>query len=50
MVAPPGPTPTLFKSATAAAIVGYVPGIVRHHYHGTKANRKYQQSNLAQQQ
>jgi hypothetical protein len=21
--------------------LGYVPGVIRHHYHGTKANRKY---------
>ena len=21
--------------------IGYVPGVIRHHYHGTKENRKY---------
>jgi hypothetical protein len=23
--------------------LGYVPGIIRHHYHGSKKNRKYQE-------
>ena len=30
-----------FQEKTKKLRLGYVPGVIRHHYHGTKENRKY---------
>jgi hypothetical protein len=30
-----------FQTRVAGFRLGYVPGVLRHHYHGTKENRKY---------
>ena len=30
-----------FQNRAHGLTLGYVPGIIKHHYHGTKANRKY---------
>lgn len=30
-----------FQSRVRGLRLGYVPGVIRHHFHGTKANRKY---------
>ena len=32
-----------FQSRTRHLRFSYVPGVIRHHYHGTKANRKYRE-------
>jgi hypothetical protein len=34
-------TVTAFQERVKNFRVGYVPGVIRHYYHGTKANRKY---------
>lgn len=31
----------LFQNKAKSLRVGYVPGVIKHHYHGTKENRKY---------
>jgi len=33
----------VFQSRTRHLRFSYVPGVIRHHYHGTKANRKYRE-------
>jgi len=32
-----------FEKKARTLRLGYVPGVIRHHYHGTKQNRKYQE-------
>jgi len=31
----------LFQKRVAHLRLGYVPGVIRHHFHGSKKNRKY---------
>ena len=34
-------TISIFQSSCANLRIGYVPGVIRHYFHGSKKNRKY---------